>query len=82
MQYRIEIDKRAVKFIYKQPKPQQLRLFKAIYKLPFVGDIKAMKGYDGFFRLRVGDYRVIYSVNNDILLVQVVEVGNRGDVYK
>ncbi len=82
MQYRIEIDKRAVKFISKQPKPQQLRLFKAIYKLPFVGDIKAMKGYDGFFRLRVGDYRVIYSVNNDILLVQVVEVGNRGDVYK
>lgn len=82
MQYRIEIDKKAVKFISKQPKPQQLRLFKAIYRLPFVGDIKAMKGHEGFFRLRVGDYRVIYCVNNDILLVQVVEVGNRGDVYK
>ena len=51
MQYRIEIDKRAVKFISKQPKPQQLRLFKAIYRLPFVGDIKAMKGHTGFYRL-------------------------------
>ena len=82
MQYRIEIDKRAVKFISKQPKPQQLRLFKAIYRLPFVGDIKAMKGHVGFYRLRVGDYRVIYTVNNDVLLVQVIEIGNRGDIYK
>ena len=71
-----------VAFISKQPKPQQLRLFKAIYRLPFVGDIKAMKGHTGFYRLRVGDYRVIYTVNNDVLLVQVIEIGNRGDIYK
>ena len=82
MQYRIEIDKRAVKFISKQPKPQQVRLFRAIYKLPSFGDIKAMKGHTGFYRLRVGDYRVIYSVDNNILLVQVIEIGNRGDIYK
>ncbi len=82
MQYRIEIDKRAIKFISKQPQPQQLRLFKAIYRLPFIGDIKAMKGHTGFYRLRVGDYRVIYTVNNDVLLVQVIEIGNRGDIYK
>ena len=82
MQYRIEIDKRAVKFIAKQPKPQRERLFRAIYRLPFMGDIKAMQGYAGFYRLRVGDYRVIYTVNGDVLLVRVIEVGNRGDVYK
>ena len=82
MQYKVEIDKRAVKFISKQPKPQQIRLFKAIYRLPFVGDIKAMKGHEGFYRLRVGDYRVIYTVNNQVLLVQVIEIGNRGDIYK
>ena len=41
-----------------------------------------MQGYEGFYRLRVGDYRVIYTVNDDVLLVRVVEVGNRGDVYK
>lgn len=82
MQYRIEIDKRAVKFIAKQPKPQRERLLRAIYRLPFMGDIKAMQGYAGFYRLRVGDYRVIYTVNDDVLLVRVIEVGNRGDVYK
>ena len=82
MQYRIEIDKRAVKFIAKQPKLQRERPLRAIYRLPFMGDIKAMQGYEGFYRLRVGDYRVIYTVNDDVLLVRVVEVGNRGDVYK
>lgn len=82
MQYRIEIDKRAVKFISKQPKPQRERLLRAIYKLPETGDIKQMQGYINYYRLRVGDYRVIYTVNNDVLLVRVVEIGNRGDIYK
>lgn len=82
MQYKIEIDKRAVKFISKQPKPQRERILKAIYKLPAVGDIKAMQGYSGYYRLRVGDYRIIYTVNDDVLLVRVIEIGNRGDIYK
>lgn len=82
MQYKITIEKKAVKFISKQPVPQKERILKAIYNLPFVGDIKAMKGFEGFFRLRVGDYRVIYTVNDDVLLIQVVAVGNRGDIYK
>lgn len=82
MQYKIEFDKRAVKFISKQPKPQRERIFKAIYQLPHTGDIKAMRGYEGCFRLRVGDYRIIYTVDNNILVVRVIEVGNRGDIYK
>lgn len=63
MQYRIEIDKRAVKFIAKQPLSQRERLFKAIYKLPNAGDIKPLKGHADYYRLRVGDYRVIYNGN-------------------
>lgn len=82
MQYKIEFDKRAVKFISKQPKPQRERIFKAIYQLPHTGDIKIMRGNEGFFRLRVGDYRIIYTVDNNILVVRVIEVGNRGDIYK
>lgn len=82
MKYRIEFEKKAVKFISKQPKPQKERLFKAIYKLPEFGDIKVMQGESGFFRLRVGDYRVIYTVNDNILTIRIVAVGNRGDIYK
>lgn len=82
MQYKIQIDKNAVKFISKQPKNQQERIFKAIYKLPFQGDIKALQGYNGYYRLRVGNYRIIYTVDNNVLIVQVVAIGNRGQIYK
>lgn len=82
MEYRIEIEKKAVKFIEKQPQPQRIRIFSAIKKLPYSGDIKQMQGYENYFRLRVGDYRIIFTKQDDILLVRVVEAGNRGDIYK
>ena len=82
MRYTIVIDKPAEKIIRKQPKPQQERLLKAIWLLPEVGDIKVMRGHTNLFRLRVGTFRVLYSVENDVLIVRVLEIGNRGDVYK
>ena len=59
MKYEIFIDKPARKFIEKQPKPQRLRLYAAIMRLP-EGDVKPLKGTDKK-RLRVGDYRIIYE---------------------
>lgn len=82
MQYKIEFDKRAVKFISKQPKAQKERIFKAIYKLPDIGDIKVMQGYQNTYRLRVGDYRILYTIDNNVLVIRIIEVGNRGDIYK
>ena len=81
MNYNIIFDKPAQKFILKQPLPQRTRLLAAISKLPQQGDIKSLKCHEGFYRLRVGDYRVIYTVNNNILTVRIVNVGNRGDIY-
>lgn len=40
-----------------------------------------MKGHPGFLRLRVGDYRIIYTVDNGQLIVRVVDAGNRGQIY-
>ena len=82
MKYKIEFDKKAIKFISKQPKPQRERIFKAISMLSLSGDIKVMQGHSGYFRLRVGDYRVIYTVDDNVLIVRIIEVGNRGDIYK
>lgn len=79
---KIQIDKPAMKFLAKQPKPQQERLLRAIAKLPDTGDIKPMAGHVDLYRLRVGDYRVLYTVENAILTVRVLQIGNRGDVYK
>ncbi len=44
-------------------------------------DIKKLENREGF-RLRIGGYRAIYRVFNDVLLIEVVKIGNRGDVYK
>ena len=59
----------------------ETRVLKAIAKLPDEGDRKQMKGHPGFFRLRVGDYRIIYTVDNGQLIVRVVDAGNRGQIY-
>ena len=63
MTYKINIKKKAQKFISKQDKKQQLRLYKAIYNLPN-GDIKQLKGYSATYRLRVGEYRIIFEINS------------------
>ncbi len=81
MTYKISIDKKAQKFILKQPKRKQNLIYKAIYNLP-LGDVKPLEGYKGLNRLRVGDYRIIYTLDNGELLVCVVDIGNRGDIYK
>lgn len=80
--YKIIIEKPAAKFIRKQPADQQKRILKAISQLPFSGDIKRMKGETGYYRLRVGDYRIIYRVEHDVLTVIVMNAGNRGQIYK
>lgn len=82
MSYRIVIERPAMKFLLKQPQEQRERILKAIQGLPTVGDIKPMSGYKGLYRLRVGSYRVIYSLEDDLLIVRVMTIGNRGDVYK
>lgn len=82
MNYRIVFDNRAEKFIRKQPPSEQKRILAAIYRLPDEGDIKVMRGHKGLYRLRVGDYRIIYTVDHNVLTVYVIDAGNRGDVYK
>lgn len=83
MTYAIQIEKAAAKFIQKLPAPDKERVLKAIYKLPDEGDIKQLKGQksSGFFRLRVGNYRIIYTVDHGQLIVCVVDAGNRGQIY-
>ena len=82
MKYRIVFDKPAEKYIRKQPKKQQERLLHAIRLLPEIGDIKPMEGHKGLFRLRVGEVRVLYTIEDDVLVIRILDVGNRGDVYK
>ena len=63
----------------------QERIFAAIERLevePRPRGALKLKGIEATYRIRIGDYRVFYQVQDKILLVLVVKVGNRKDVYR
>ena len=82
VKYTVVIKKRAKKFIDSLPRPDRERIVAALEKLPSEGDIKQLVNSPGLFRLRVGTYRIIYSVDHGKLLVIVIDADNRGQVYK
>ncbi len=81
MNFEVSIKKKAKKFLLKQNKKDQEKLLRAIYKIP-QGDIKRLAGQDGLYRLRVGEFRILYSVAADIITIMILNIGNRGDIYK
>lgn len=76
---KIEYSKQAVKYINSADKPTKKRLKEAIEKIPF-GDIKKLKGVDEGYRLRVGDLRVLFSMENDTIYID--NIIPRGQAYK
>lgn len=84
----IRYSKSALKFLGKMDKKSVARIRNAIQGLTAdspEGDIKVMQGYDdGRKRLRVGSWRVIYryGVDGKIDILFILDIGNRGDIYK
>jgi len=70
--------KKALKFLKAQNRTEQQRIVSAIEKIP-KGDIIKLHGLKGY-RLRVGNYRVIYNING--IVVDIMDIGNRGKIYK
>lgn len=75
----IEYNSKAVKYINSADKPTKNRLRIAIEKIP-LGDIKKLQGVKDGYRLRVGDLRVLFSIEKDIVYIE--DIKPRGDVYK
>ena len=63
-----QYSKQAVKFLKKQDIPTRKRIVTAINNLP-AGDVKKLQGTDGY-RLRVGDFRIIFDKNGDVLWIE------------
>nr|WP_291839282.1 type II toxin-antitoxin system prevent-host-death family antitoxin [Candidatus Microthrix sp.] len=81
--YRIELRPAAVRALRKADHQGRSRIKAAIALLardPRPPRATALRGRDGF-RVRVGDYRILYTINDDILLVVVVTLGHRREVY-
>ena len=82
--YKIVVKKSVLKDLKKIPKNDVRRILKAIESLsgnPRPPQSKKLSGQERY-RLRQGNYRILYSVEDEQLVVQVVKVGNRRDVYR
>ena len=85
MMWEIQFSKKADKAIAAMPVKARTRVTDAIEALavdPFKAQhVKPMTGADSR-RLRVGDYRVIFRLENDLLIVVIIDIGPRGGIYK
>ena len=84
MKYTIVIEKTAQKALASISQPFQDRIIEAIRMLsenPRPSGVKKLSGRDAW-RIRIGDYRVIYEIRDQQLLVLVVVIGHRKDVYR
>ena len=85
MKCRIEFKRSAAKALKKIPKSDQRRIRDRIdslaENLPESATTK-MKGDNPFHRIRVGDYRIIYEIHGDILVIKVLKIGHRKEVYR
>lgn len=82
--YRIDYAKSVDKDFRKLPKKIADRIAASIDKLaanPRPPGCVKLVGFDSEYRIRVGDYRIIYQINDNVLVILVLEIGHRKDIY-
>lgn len=85
MSYRIDVAPAAVRQLRKLERSAQRRVQAAIELLagePRPSGAKKLVGGDGEWRVRTGDYRIVYEIHDGVLLVLVIAVGHRRDIYR
>ena len=84
MSYEVVLSQKSLKFLGNLSPKDRARIKESLLKLrgnPWSMQYKKLKGHP-FYRIRVGDYRVIYSVDESAKVVYVVRIGRRENVYK
>jgi len=83
--YEIEISRTAETQLKKLPEEDQRRVVRAVLALaeePHPRGSRKLSGYDDVFRIRVGRYRVLYSIFERRLVVIILKIGHRKDIYR
>jgi mRNA interferase RelE/StbE len=85
LSYQVDFTPKALKDLEALDRSIQRRVVEKVTALgedPRPPGAKALQGSKGLYRVRVGDYRIIYTVEDGKLLVLVVSVGHRREVYR
>ena len=83
--YRLIISNTAQKSLHKLPKKDLLHVLRVLETLainPYPAGCRKLSGEEHVFRIRIGRYRVIYEIDGDELIVWVLKIGHRKDVYR
>ncbi len=85
MTYKIEFRPAVLKSLKQLPKRELIRIKNKItnlcQNLPDPTTTK-MKGNNSFHKVRIGNYRIIYEIYNEELIILIIKIGHRKDVYK
>lgn len=85
MAYSVDFTRSAAKGFKSLPVKEQERISKIVDGLadmPRPSQARSLKGYDDLLRIRSGNYRLIYRVEEDVVAVLVIAIGHRKDVYR
>lgn len=85
MSWEIQIERKAMKELKKISEPYKSGIIEAVNKL--TEDARPpgctrLKGADGLWRIRVNDYRIVYQIEDDKLMILVIRIGHRKDIYE
>lgn len=83
--YRVELKRSAEKSLSKLPnsvKKSVSQLIDELAENPYMNGHKKLVGSEHTYRIRSGDYRIIYSVFDSLLIVYIIKIGHRKDIYK
>jgi mRNA interferase RelE/StbE len=83
--YRIEVSGTAERQLKKIRREDKVRILRAISLLadePRPSGCKKMSGYDDIYRIRIGNYRVIYEIDGKQVIIVILKIGHRRDVYR
>ncbi|MFH1336303.1 MAG: type II toxin-antitoxin system RelE/ParE family toxin [Candidatus Zixiibacteriota bacterium] len=87
MKYRVVVHQRAVRHLKRLPKAQKQRIKQSLKELEGGisdrADVKSMMGeWKGYYRIRIGDIRIIFWIDRKLKTIYVDHIGARGNVYK
>ncbi|WP_136707675.1 type II toxin-antitoxin system RelE/ParE family toxin [Agromyces sp. H66] len=85
MTYRVELTTAAARQVRKLEPAVRRRVLHALSELevdPRPGGVKKLTGLENAWRLRVGDYRILYEIEDDVVLVTVFRVAHRRNAYE
>lgn len=83
--YRVELKPTAERDLAALQHKDRVRVAKkidALAKNPRPSGVEKLRGENDLWRVRVGNYRIIYTIRDDLILVLVVRIGNRREVYR